>query len=522
MYIPKVVPNRILIDAVSNLETRIVIIDDNNRIISFEQEMYYTTYKARKGSIYLAKVSKIEHSLHAIFIEYAKDEYGFLPFVELTVDYYDGVCKLREGQYVLAQVVKEGRGSKRAFFTSNITLVSSYCIFMPKTPNKTRISSNITKTSERERLSLLLKELNFVNGSVIIRTLAENNHYEDIKKDFNHLQKIWSQIIQQKSSALVYTDTDIIIRFLRDINKYNVSEVIVSGNKAYLAAQKFSTIILQDRKNFIYEYRQKKPIFAHYNIEEQLASLYNNVVTLHSGGYIVINPTEALVSIDVNSGKMTGEKNIEETAYKTNIEAAYEIARQVILRSLSGIIAIDFIDMSDEKNLQTVVLAAKEAFKADQARLKFLEINAFGVMMLSRQRIKQSVNEANTVACNCCNGFGVILTTEYLAISILRSLYFKIECMSCKAIVIHACKDIALYLLNDKRMYIQDIENTFNISILIQIDNSLPREEYHIEYSEYKKAGKPFLDQNTLQTETSDNKFWLTKWLRKIVRGLYN
>ena len=544
---------KLLIDAKQPEETRVVLLN-GNRIEDFDQET--TTKLQNKGNIYLARVTRVEPSLQAAFVEYGGTRHGFLAFSEIHPDYYripvedrkalteemlnakdtslDEVSnsqidkdtehtndletnidnssellvvdekkekpeiiseedearpanqtkifkryKIQEviskRQILLVQVAKEERGNKGAALTTYISLAGRYCVLMPNTIRGGGVSRKISKIEDRKRLKSIIEEIEMPAGmAVIIRTAGSDRTKAELKKDFSYLQNLWNTIREKtvKSTApiLINEEGNLIKRTIRDLYNSDVSEILVSGEKAFNTARSYIKEMVPSQIKRVKNFKDtKNSIFQKYNVEKQLDSMYLPSVKLKSGGYIVINQTEALVAIDVNSGRSTKERNIEETALNTNLEAAEEVARQLKLRDLSGLIVIDFIDMEGYKNQHSVEKKLKEAMSSDRARIQIGRISHFGLLELSRQRLRPSVSENYFSTCGSCGGMGVIRSVESSALKVLR----KIEDTKIKneSLDILVPSKIGMYILNEKRKSIAEIEEKLNINLSFQFDD---------------------------------------------------
>ena len=392
---------------------------------------------------------------------------------------------IKVDQRLMVQIVKEERGSKCATFSTYIVLAGRYCIFMPNSGNKNSgISRRIEDCDNRRNLKELLGEIKLPKESgIIIRTAGSNKSQEEIEQDLAYLQATWDEICAHCNTlehpSLLYVEADIIRRTLRDFCSEGVHEIVVAGNKAYCQVKEYAKCMLGNKLR-IRMYKGSVPIFVHYRINSQILELYTEKVHLPSGGYLVITPTEALVSVDVNSGRMTGEDSIEETAYRTNMEAVKEIARQVSLRGLSGLIIIDFIDMVKYRYCRAVEAEVREAFKGDRAKVQFGYISTFGLMEISRQRVKQSILETSTVQCLHCKGVGRIRSWESISASILRDVSYAANKNPEKIIVVTTAPQIVSYLFNNKRKYISDLEDEFKVIIRLEIGDSIQMSDFSI------------------------------------------
>jgi ribonuclease E len=387
---------------------------------------------------------------------------------------------IKRRQILLVQVVKEERGNKGAALTSYMSLAGRYCVLMPNTSRSAGgVSRKITSTADRRRLRDLLKNLNVSEGmGVIMRTAGMERNKAEIKRDFDYLTKLWENVreltLQSAAPALVYEEGDLIKRAIRDLYSREIEEIFVEGNDAYTAAKKLMRMMMPSHAKRVQPYRDETiPLFHRYQVEAQLESMHSPVVQLKSGGYLVINPTEALVAIDVNSGRSTRERNIEETAYKTNLEAASEVGRQLRLRDLAGLIVIDFIDMDVSRNQRGVERRLKEAVKTDRARIQLGRISNFGLFELSRQRMRPSIVENSTETCVHCDGTGVVRSTESTAVHVLRSVEEEGIRNRSSEITVTVPTPIALYILNQKRDSLTQIEARYSFRVNVLGDDSL-------------------------------------------------
>ena len=386
---------------------------------------------------------------------------------------------LKEGQVLLIQIVKEERGNKGAACTTYLSLAGRYCVLMPNRIKSGGVSRKITSATDRKRLKEILHGLPVNdNMSLIIRTAGEDKPKEDIVRDYNYLIRSWNHIrhsaLSNSVPCLIYEEGNLIKRALRDMYTKDIAEVIVDGDEAYKMAKDFSKILSPNMSRKIKGRKPEDlPVFQQYQVEKELDKLHNPVVQLESGGYLVINPTEALVSIDVNSGRATHEMDIEETALKTNLEAADEIAKQLRLRNLAGLVVVDFIDMEEQANNHAVEKRMKEAMKQDRARVQIAKMSMFGLLEISRQRLHSSLMESNYVTCPHCKGLGIQRTSESSAAFILRAI--EEECIKAlyECVEFRLPTDIALYVLNNKRENLAHLEAKYDIRIVISADSSI-------------------------------------------------
>jgi ribonuclease E len=385
---------------------------------------------------------------------------------------------IKRNQIVLVQVIKEERGNKGCSLTSYISLAGRAAVLMPNSPKGGGISRKITDRETRKRLKEVASEMRTHRGmSVIIRTAGIDRTKAEIRRDYEYLVKLWNQIREQtlasSAPALIYEEGNLVKRSLRDLYTSDVEEVIVEGEAAYNEAKEFMRMLMPSHAARVKLFKESMPIFSYAGVEDQLASMTEPQVRLPSGGYLVIHPTEALISIDVNSGRSTTERNVEETAIKTNLEAAAEVARQLRLRDLAGLIVIDFIDMGYGKNRKQVERAMKDALRADRAKIQIGRISTFGLMELSRQRLRPSISEAMGVMCPHCRGTGYIHSVETVGIQIIRTLEKEAATGEYAALRITTHPEAALYLLNEKRAAIQSLEARYNVSVSVLMDASM-------------------------------------------------
>jgi len=555
---------RMLIDARHPEETRVAVAK-GNRIEEFDFES--EEHKQLKGNIYLAKVTRVEPSLQAAFIDYGGNRHGFLAFSEIHPDYYqipksdrdallreeaehaaeeerlrgemdareddrdsdrdededgdetaeagtgsdaspvdesaaDELRKKRQNlrrrykiqdviqrrQVLLVQVVKEERGNKGAALTTYLSLAGRYCVLMPNTSHGGGISRKISNGSDRKRLKSIMADLKLpTTMGLIVRTAGLSRTKTEIKRDFDYLARLWDEIrektLTSSAPALIYRDSDLIKRAIRDLYHREIDEVVVEGDEGYKAARNFMKLLMPSHVRRVKPYADPTPIFQRYGVEDQLSGMYQPVVQLKSGGYLVINPTEALVSIDINSGRSTREHNIEQTAFATNLEAANEIARQLRLRDMAGLIVIDFIDMEQSSHNRKVEKAMKEALKNDRARIQVGRISSFGLMEMSRQRLRTGVLEASTKACPHCEGTGLMRTASSAGLSALRIIEDEAARGRGDRIMLRAGREAAIYLLNRKRTELAEIDARYGVTVEVIIDESFEGARMSVESS---------------------------------------
>ena len=556
---------RMLIDARHREETRVAVVK-GNRIEEFDFES--AEHKQLKGNIYLAKVTRVEPSLQAAFIDYGGNRHGFLAFSEIHPDYYqipkedrDALLReeaehaaeeealrareedqddddrhddeddhrdnrddethdedtegeprsaesvqnegsdetaverlrkrrmalrrrykiqdvIRRRQVLLVQVVKEERGNKGAALTTYLSLAGRYCVLMPNTSHGGGISRKISNAADRKRLKTIMAELNLPRTmGCIVRTAGLQRTKVEIKRDFDYLARLWDEIrentLKSSAPALVYGDSDLIKRAIRDIYNRDIEDVVVEGEEGFKAARAFMKLLMPSHAKKVLPYIDAVPLFQRFGVEDQLAAMYQPLVQLRSGGYLVINPTEALVSIDINSGRSTREHNIEQTALSTNLEAANEIARQLRLRDMAGLVVVDFIDMEHSSNNRKVEKAMKEALRNDRARIQVGRISSFGLFEMSRQRLRTGVLEASTRQCPHCEGTGLIRTASSAGLSALRMLEEEAARGRGSRLMLRASQEAALYVLNRKRTELAEIEDRYGVMIEVLSDGTL-------------------------------------------------
>ncbi|MBB5765628.1 ribonuclease E [Methylorubrum rhodesianum] len=385
---------------------------------------------------------------------------------------------IKRRQIILVQVVKEERGTKGAALTTYLSLAGRYSVLMPNTGRGGGISRKITSAADRKRLKEVVADLDVPEGmGIILRTAGATRTKPEIKRDFEYLMRLWESVreltLSSTAPALVYEEGSLIKRAIRDLYNKDLDEVLVSGEDAYREAKDFMRMLMPGQSKVVKPYRDPTPIFARYGVEQQLDAMFSTHVALRSGGYLVINPTEALVSIDVNSGRATREHDIEDTALKTNLEAAEEVARQVRLRDLAGLVVIDFIDMEEKRNNRAVEKRLNEALKNDRARIQVGRISPFGLLEMSRQRIRTGVLESSSIPCAHCGGSGFVRATSSVALHILRSIEEALLKSSSHNLVLRTRTEIALYILNQKRAHLYDLEQRFQVAITISADERL-------------------------------------------------
>jgi len=563
---------KMLIDASHPEETRVVIVD-GNRV----EELDFESRNKRqlRGNVYLARVTRVEPSLQAAFIEYGGNRHGFLAFSEIHPDYYqiphedklalleaeaaaqkeadaeddEGIAEdgeaeeleadenvdpdsddvadaadeevaeeqvkvassrrkrqsrrrykiqevIKRGQILLVQAVKEERGNKGAAMTTYLSLAGRYCVLMPNTARGGGISRKIANGSDRKRLKSVMSELEVPQGmGVIVRTAGAKRTKPEIKRDYEYLSRLWDEIrdttMNSIAPALIHEEGNLVKRSIRDLYNKDIEEVLIEGDEAYKNAKAFMKMLMPSHAKNVKAYKDDIPLFLRYNVERQIEDSLNSVVQLKSGGYLVIHPTEALVSVDVNSGRSTKERNVERTALKTNTEAAEEVARQMRLRDLAGLIVIDFIDMDEHKNNRAVERTMKNALTRDRARVQTSRISQFGLMEISRQRRRRSLLEGSTAHCDHCAGVGRKRTIESSALAAIRAVEEVGVRGKAKRVRLKVSADVALYIFNEKRDLLQHVDDTSGLFTELVGDEELIRPSYEIEVLEKAESTGP-------------------------------
>jgi ribonuclease E len=393
---------------------------------------------------------------------------------------------IKRRQVILVQVVKEERGNKGAALTTYLSLAGRYCVLMPNTARGGGISRKITDAGDRRRLKDVARDIEVPEGmGLIVRTAGAQRTKTEIKRDFDYLMRLWESVrdltLSSTAPSLVYEEGNLIKRSIRDLYTKDVDEVLVEGDEAYRDAKDFMKMLMPSHARNVKPYKDTRPLFSRYQVETQLDSLFSQTVTLPSGGYMVINQTEALVSIDINSGRSTREHNIEDTALRTNLEASDEIARQLRLRDLAGLIVIDFIDMEEKRNNRAVERRLKEALKHDRARIQVGRISHFGLLEMSRQRLRQGMLEGSTKTCPHCEGRGVIRSVSSCALSVLRSIEEQLIAKRPENLTVQCNREVASYILNEKRDHLLTLEQSFAVSIYIVPSDDVKAAEALIE-----------------------------------------
>lgn len=482
---------RMLINATQPEERRLAIVD-GQKLLDYEIEI--EGREQRKGNIYKAVVTRVEPSLEACFVDYGEDRHGFLPFKEIARQYFTpGVSPsqarindvIKEGQELLVQVEKEERGNKGAALTTFISLAGRYVVLMPNNPRGGGVSRRI-EGEDRAELKEAMDQLEYPNGmSIIARTAGIGRSAPELQWDLNYLLKLWNAIDGAakggKGAFLIYQESSLVIRAIRDYFNSDIGDILIDTDDIYEQAHQFMSHVMPEHASKVKRYRDDAALFSRFQIEHQIESAYARTVSLPSGGAIVIDHTEALVSVDVNSARAIKGGDIEETATRTNLEAADEVARQMRLRDLGGLIVIDFIDMEESKNRREVENRLRDALRQDRARVQFGTISKFGLMEMSRQRLKPALSEGSSIPCPRCGGAGHIRDTESSALQILRII--QEESMKDNTAAVH-CQvpvEVASFLLNEKRTEIAKIELKQRVAVLMVPNKTLETPNYKLE-----------------------------------------
>lgn len=482
---------RMLINATQPEERRLAIVD-GQKLLDFETEI--EGREQRKGNIYKAVVTRVEPSLEACFVDYGEDRHGFLPFKEISKQYFKEGASVKDakiqdvianGQELLVQVEKEERGNKGAALTTFVSLAGRYLVLMPNNPRGGGVSRRI-EGEQREELKENLDQLEYPKGmSLIARTAGIGRTAAELQWDLNYMLKLWEAIDGAakagKGAFLIYQESSLVIRAIRDYFTADVGEILIDTDDIYDQAQQFMNHVMPESAHRVKRYRDDAPLFSRFQIEHQIETAFSRTVNLPSGGAIVIDHTEALVAVDVNSARATRGGDIEETATRTNLEAADEIARQCRLRDLGGLIVVDFIDMEESKNRRDVEQRLKDALRFDRARVQFSSISKFGLLELSRQRLRPALSEGSHITCPRCNGTGHIRDTESSALQILRIIQEEALKENTAAVHVQVPVEVTSFLLNEKRTEITKIELQQRITVLLVPNKHLETPNYKLE-----------------------------------------
>lgn len=483
---------RMLINATQPEELRIALVDGQ---VLYDLDVETPHQQKKKANIYKGRITRIEPSLEAAFVDYGAERHGFLPFKEIAEEYYPDQKPqsgrwsikdiLKEGQEVIVQVQKEERGNKGAALTTQITLAGPYIVMMPNNPKAGGISRRI-EGDDRSEIRDSLRDLELPEGmGLIIRTAGVGKNTDELQWGVNYLVQLWEAIKKaaddKPAPFLIHQESDMVILAIRDYLRQDIGEIIIDDMKTFHKAREFIQHVMPQQAYKVKPYQDKIPLFTRYQIESQIESAYQREVTLPSGGAIVIDITEALTSIDINSSRSTKGGDIEETAFHTNMEAANEIARQLRLRDIGGLVVIDFIDMHSNRHQRDVENKIRDAVKSDRARVQIGKISRFGLLEMSRQRLRPSIGESTQIVCPRCKGVGVIRGVESLALSMLRLLEEESMKENTRRVTVQLPVDVATFLLNEKRNQITRIEDRHGLHILIVPNEHLETPQYTIE-----------------------------------------
>ena len=482
-----------LINAVHPEQKRMAIVD-SGKLVEFNIQM--AIKEPITGNIYKGVVLKVERGLQAAFVNYGGKRDGFLPLHDVSNEYYtdsDGKetgasgarHSLKAGQEVLVQVMREVSERKGALLTTFVSMPGRYLVLLPNKPSS-GISRKIEDEEDRKRLKGLMEQIKIEEGiGFIVRTAGMNRTKQELSRDYQHQLRLWTEIQKKANSvsapALIYQESNFGVRSLRDYFTSEISEILVDDVETIRKIRDYCKAVMPRSLKIIKLYKEKTPLFDKFQLEDQIRVIYQDRVELKSGGYIIINPTEAMITIDVNSGRASNKRNIEETAFKTNLEAAEEIARQLRLRDLGGLIVIDFIDMRDRKHDAEVEKAFKKALSVDRARIQLSRISKFGILELSRQKKQSTIQEISYAICPFCKGRGVRPSLEYTALSAYRKIESQAVKGTFSVLKITLPYEVADYLLNQKRSEISKLENVYDISIHISGDPDTSWDELKIE-----------------------------------------
>lgn len=481
-----------LINAVHAEQKRMAIVDDG-KLLEFNIQM--TVREPTTGNIYKGTVLKVERGLHAAFVNYGAKKDGFLPLRDVRHDYFtdtgarNGTSQakpvLKVGQEVLVQVIREEGERKGALLTTYISLPGRYLVLLPH-KESSGISRKIENEEDRKRLKELIEQIKIEEGfGFIVRTAGMNRTKQELARDYQHIYRLWKEIQKKAATtdtpSLIYQESDFGVRSIRDYFTTDIQDILVDDIETYRQMRAYCKAVMPRNIDLIKQYKEKEPIFNRFRLEEQIRVIYEDRVDLKSGGHIVISPTEAMTTIDVNSGRASNKRNVEETAFKVNIEAAEEIARQLRLRDLGGLIVIDFIDMMDKKNEAEVEKTFKKAISFDRARIQLSKISKFGILELSRQKKQSTIQEISYTSCPFCKGRGVRPSLEYAALSAFRRIESEAVRGTASILKVALPPSVSDYLLNQKRSEIARLESLYDMSIHIVGNPDLSWHDLNIE-----------------------------------------
>ena len=480
-----------LVNAVHKEQMRMATVNEKGILVDFNIEM--PTREPITGNIYKGRVLKVERGLQAAFVDYGGSKDGFLPLKDVSSEYLSGPENgqsggrpvLKAGQEIIVQAIREAVGNKGALLTAYVSLPGRYLVLLPNKPGS-GISRKVEDEEDRQKIKNLMKQIKIPETmGFIVRTAGYNRTKQEISRDYQHLVRLWKEINKKAKSihepSMIYQETDFGVRSIRDYLTSEIEEIMVDDQETFRKMRAYLRAISPRYIKMLRHYKEKTPLFDSFNLEEQIRVIYQERVELKSGGHIVINPTEAMITIDVNSGRGSNKKNIEETAFKTNIEACEEIARQLRLRDLGGLIAIDFIDMIEKKHNAEVEKAFKKALSIDKARIQLSKISKFGILELSRQKKQSTIQEISYTKCPYCKGSGLRPSLEAAALGAFRNIESEVVKGNCSELRIILPHEIADYILNRKRSELLDLETTFDIALNIAGSAEIPWEKVEIQ-----------------------------------------
>lgn len=495
---------KMLINCADPEESRMAIVEDG---VVAELLVETARQELSRGNIYKGKIINIEPSLHATFVEYGETRHGFLPFDEIHPDYYSPQGEeagredhprikkiIRPGQEVLVQVEKEETTTKGAALTTYISLAGRYLVLMPGSDGG-GISRKIEGEKERQQVKEIVRLLEVPSGmGIIVRTAGFDKAKTELAKDLHYLLRLWESILTKAKKmslpSLIYQERDLVTRGIRDYFTPDIEEVLIDNKEVFNRAKDFFRGVMPRYQNKVKLYQEKRPLFSKYELEKQIETIHERKILLKSGGSIVIDPAEALVAVDVNSGKATQGRDMEETAFKNNLEAAEEIARQLRLRDLGGLVVIDFIDMRDRKHNQEVERSLRNALKRDKARVEIGRISRFGLLELSRQRLRPALSLRSFIPCAHCGGSGLVKSIEAAALSVLRKVQACLAKGGCTYLKAEVPEEVATYILNQKRAELLRLEKQFRLQIQIVAQPGLPSHQYNLEFQRPERGSE--------------------------------
>lgn len=503
-----------LVNAVHKEQMRMATVNEKGILVDFNIEM--PTREPITGNIYKGKVLKFERGLQAAFVDYGGSKDGFLPLKDVSSEYLTqqengqdhGKPVLKVGQEIIVQAVREAIGNKGALLTSYISLPGRYLVLLPNKPGS-GISRKVEDEEDRQKIKNIMKQIKIPeNMGFIVRTAGFNRTKQEIARDYQHLVRLWKEINKKANSlnktSMIYQETDFGVRSLRDYLTSEIDEILVDDLETFRKMRAYLRAISPRYIKILKHYKEKAPLFDNYKLEDQIRVIYQERVELKSGGHIVINPTEAMITIDVNSGRASNKKNIEETAFKTNIEASEEIARQLRLRDLGGLIVIDFIDMMDKKHIAEVEKSFKAALSIDKARIQLSRISKFGILELSRQKKQSTIQEISYTKCPFCKGSGLRQSLEAAALGAFRKIESEAVKGVCSELKIILPHEIADYILNRKRSELLDLETEFDIALNIAGSAEIPWDKVEIQQITKEHADDKVRTEETKDAETQE------------------